>query len=102
MLLQSLLPQLPSSLEETVIFVVGALGVVLLPYAVFIEKERRQDLLMAVGAACLLVYSIYRNDVIASLAFAALFLASLVEFGQIYLGLHRHSPEDLKRYKAMK
>ena len=102
MLLQSILPQLPTSLIEIIVFVVGCLGGILLPYAVFIEKERRQDLIMAVGAACLLVYGLFTGNPIFSIAMAGLFVASMVEFIEIYRGLHRHSPEDLKRYKTMK
>lgn len=95
-------PHLPTNTTETIVFVVGCLGGILLPYAVFLEKERRQDLIMAIGAACLLVYSVYQGNIIFSISMAGLFLASLVEFGEIYFGLHKHSPEDLKRYKAMK
>lgn len=102
MLLTPLFPTLPSSLPETIVFVVGILGAILIPYAVFVEKERRQDLMMAVGAACLLVYGLYRGDVVFSIAMSAFFLASIIEFIAIYAGLHKHSPEDLKRYKMMK
>lgn len=102
MLLQSLLPIIPVGTTETLIFVVGLLGALLLPYAVFLEKERRQDLVVVVGAACLFVYALYHRHIIFSIAMGGLFLAATVEFAEIYLGLHKHSPEDLKKYKAMR
>ncbi|PIR76161.1 MAG: hypothetical protein COU32_03630 [Candidatus Magasanikbacteria bacterium CG10_big_fil_rev_8_21_14_0_10_42_10] len=100
MLLQSLIPYLPSSVAETWIFVGASISIILLMYAVFIEKEHRQDLVRLVGTGGLLVYAIYIHNLIFTIAMAALAVASLVEFIEILLGLHKHSPEDLQRYKS--
>lgn len=102
MLLQNILPFLPACYPELWVFIVAALGAVLITYAVFLEIERRQDLVFAVGAYCLLIYAIYINNALFVIAMLGLFTASAVEFIEIYVGLHKHSPEDLKRYKNMR
>jgi len=102
MLLEFLFPQLPSSLSETLVFIVACLGGILLSYAVFVEKERRQDLIIMLGAGCLFVYALYIKNVIFSIAMGGFFLCSLIEFVEILVGLHKHHPEELKKYKAMK
>ena len=102
MLLQSLLPFLPMSLSETMVSVVAGLGAILLVYSIFLEIERRQDIVMFIGAACLFVYALFIGNKIFMVATAGLGIASLVEFLEIYFGLHKHSPEDLKKYKNLK
>ena len=102
MLLQSLFPLLPLSLSETTVSVVAGLGAILLAYSVFLEIERRQDLVMFIGAACLFVYALFIGNKIFMIATAGIGIASLVEFLEIYFGLHKHSPEDLKKYKNLK
>ncbi len=102
MLLESFIPNLPLSLWQMFFYLLGALGAALITYAVFLELERRQDLVLAVGAYCLLIYAIYINNALFVIAMLGLFLAACVEFIEIYVGLHKHSPEDLKRYKNMR
>lgn len=101
MLLQSLFPSIPSDPIQIMLGVVALLGVVLLTYSVFLEQENRRDLVLFIGAACLFVYALVHKNTIFMLAMAGLCIASLIEFTEIYLGLHKHSPEDLKRYKKM-
>ena len=100
-LLESLIPNLPASLGEIFIFVGAYLGIIFLVYSVFIEQEHRQDLIRMLGAGGLLIYGIYIEHAIITLAMSALALASLIEFAEILLGLHKHSPEDLKKYKQL-
>jgi len=102
MLLTNLLPFLPMSLSETMVSVVAGLGAILLVYSIFLEIERRQDIVMFIGAACLFVYALFIGNKIFMVATAGLGIASLVEFIEIYLGLHKHSPEDLKKYKNLR
>lgn len=99
MLLTSLIPHLPSSIAETWIFIGAALCIILLIYAVFIEKEHRQDIIRFVGTGGLLVYAIYIDNIIFTLAMGGIALASLIEFVEIFVGLHKHSPSDLAEYK---
>lgn len=102
MLLQSLIPTLPATNIELTIYVVAYLGAIMLVYGLFLELERRQDLVFALGSAGLFVYALYINNIIFMIAMGGLFLASIVEFVEIMFGLHKHSPEDLKKYKKLR
>ncbi|EKE07448.1 MAG: hypothetical protein ACD_18C00083G0003 [uncultured bacterium] len=101
MFLNNLFPNLPTSTIELMIYIVAALGSVLITYAVFLEVERRQDLVFFVGASCLFVYALYIDNMVFMIASAGLGLASLVEFIEIYLGLHKHDRNELKRVKNL-
>lgn len=101
MLLEWCIPEIPCT-SVALIYIAGALGAVMLIYGVFLEQERRQDLVKMIGAAALFVYALYIGDKLFMIAMGGLALASLVEFVEIYMGLHKHSPEDLKRYKQLK
>ncbi len=102
MFLESLIPNLPFSLGQLAFDVVGALGGIMIVYGVFLELERRQDLVFAVGAYALFVYALYIGSNLFAIVMLGFFIASTVEFIEIYVGLHKHSPEDLKRYKRMR
>ena len=102
MLLNTLWPNLPLSLGQLSFLLLGAIGAVMITYAVFLEIERRQDLVLAIGAYCLFIYALYIGSGLFAIAMIGLFIASVVEFVEIYIGLHKHSPEDLKRYKNMR
>jgi len=92
----------PTSLIETLIYVVAALGAILITYGVFLEPEKRQDLIIFTGAGCLFVYALYIHNLIFMIATAGLGLAALVEFIEIYFGLFKYGKNDLKKYKTMK
>ncbi len=103
MLLETWFPYIPtSSVPETLVYVVGALGAVLLIYAIFLDVETRQDLVMLIGATALLVYALFLRNLIFSVAMAGVALASIFEFVEIYTGLHKHSPKDFERVKKLK
>lgn len=102
MLIESIIPYLPLSLSQLAFYIIGGLGAVMLVYGIFLELERRQDLIFAVGAYCLFIYALYIGSRLFAVAMLGFFLASCVEFIEIYVGLHKHSPEDLKRYKRMR
>jgi len=98
MFLQNLLPQLPTSIMEIIIYVVAILGIVLLGYGIFLESERRQDIVFLLGSASLLIYAIFISNLIFTIAMSVLFLASLTEFIEILLGIHKdHCKYDLKK-----
>ena len=99
MLLESIIPQLPSDMIESLVYIVAALGGVLLTYAVFVEAEHRRDLIRIVGAGGIFVYALYIQNLLFMIAMGGVFIASLVEFIEIYLGLHKHSKHDLGVYK---
>lgn len=102
MFLESLLPTLPTSLPETLVYVAAFLGALLLSYGVFLEVERRQDLVFFLGASCLLLYALYIGNLVFVIAMGAFALNSMIEFIEILVGLHKHDPEQLKRVKALK
>ena len=98
MFLENLLPQLPGTTTEILIYVVAILGIILLGYAIFLETEKRQDLIFMLGSAGLLVYAIYISNLIFTIAMAVIFLASFTEFVEILLGIHKdHCKYDLKK-----
>jgi hypothetical protein len=101
MLLYDIIPTLPASPSEWFILLGGILCSILLMYAVFIEQEHRQDLMRLLGTGGLFWYAVYINNLIFMIAMAGIAIASAIEFVEIYLGLHKHGPEDLKRYKKM-
>ena len=102
MLLESLLPNLPSSMTELWVYIAAFLGAVLLTYGVFLELEKRQDLVLFLAGAFLFVYALYIQNIIFMIAMIGLMTASAVEFIEIYVGLHKHNKDDLKRYKNMR
>lgn len=99
MLLESFLPHLPNNSLEMIIFVVAILGVVMLIYSQFIEAENRRDLVRMIGAMGILVYSLYILNLIFVILALGIFIASLVEFIEIFLGYHHHTRKDVKIYK---
>ncbi len=102
MLLENLFPYLPATLTETLVYVTAGVGTIMLVYSIFLETERRQDLLMLLGAACLLVYALFIGNWVFSIAMTGVGIAALIEFIEIYTGLHRHRPEDLKHYRELR
>lgn len=76
----------------------GVLGTILLAYSQFIEAEYRRDLVRIMGALGLFVYAMFIGNVIFMIAMGAVAFAALVEFIEIYIGVHKHLPEDLKTH----
>lgn len=101
LLLIDLIPHIPNGWQEAFLVVGAVLGAIMLVYAVFIEQEHRQDIIRMLGAGGLFVYALYIHDAFFAIAMGAVALASAVEFAEIMLGLHKHGPEDLKRYKQL-
>lgn len=75
-------------LFDIVLNVLAGLGAILITYAVFLEHETRQDIVLAIGSFCLLVYALWIGNAIFSLAMGGVFLASMVEFVEILIGWH--------------
>ncbi len=99
MLLESLIPYLPSRGLETSVYIIGMLGTILLCYSIFIEAEDRSDLMRAIGATAVGVYTLYIQNILLTITMAGILIASLVEFIQIYIGLHKHTDQDIREYK---
>lgn len=96
----SFLPNM--TLLETAVNIVAGLGVILLTYGVFLETERRQDLVFMVGSACLLVYSLWIGNKIFSLAMAGIMIGSIIELVEILTGIHKHIDGTLEKFNYPK
>lgn len=90
MTLTDLLIQPPRSLLEIAFVVVGALGVILLLYGIFLERERHQDTVFFIAGFSLFVYAASLPNVILMIAFGAFSLGALMELVQIARGKHKH------------
>lgn len=100
MFLESLIPVIPNGPVELSIFAVSILGMILLIYSQFLESLRRKDLVRMIGALCLFIYAIWDNmNVIFMLTFAGVFITSLIEFIEVYMGIHRERDHDVVKYK---
>lgn len=98
---EQFITRMPNSFSEHLIYMAAIIGIILLVYAVFIEKEHREDLIRSLGAGCLLSYAIYIQNTIFIIAMAAVCLASLIELIEIMFGLHKHHKEDFTRFKRL-
>jgi len=76
--------------SQIILVVLGVLGAVLMAYGIFLEKERLQDAVFAVGALCLMIYSVSIANWIFTATFGVFFLGSLWEYISIVSGLHKH------------
>ncbi|MBU0597010.1 hypothetical protein KJ641_01550 [Patescibacteria group bacterium] len=99
MLLESIIPQLPSSNTETAVFVVAVLGVILTIYSQFVEAENRRDMVRMVGSFSVFVYALYIFNIIFIVLSFGIFVASLIEFIEIFMGYHHHTRKDVGIYK---
>lgn len=81
----------------TIFHILGIAGAILITYGVFLEVERRQDIVKFLGALCLFLYGMFAQDIIIMIAMAGLGLASLIELIEIMMGLHKHAPDNLKK-----
>lgn len=87
--LPTLLPSLPWDKLEIIITVIAALGAILLTYGIFLKTEKRQDIILLIGALCLLIYALYIGNLLFTIAMSGLALATFVEFIEIVFGLHK-------------
>jgi len=97
MLLQNFLPNLSTDISTIIIHTIAIIGIILLIYAVFLETEKRQDVIFIISGLCLFIYALFINNLIFIIATAGLTLASLVEFIEILLGIHRDTKYNLKQ-----
>lgn len=97
MLLQNLLPNLSTDINIIIIHAIAVVGVILLVYAIFLETEKRQDIIFMLSGICLFIYALFINNLIFMIATGGLILASLVEFIEIITGIHKDSKYNLKK-----
>jgi hypothetical protein len=95
----SFLPTLPWTLSEIYLNMLACLGAILLAYGVFLESEKKQDVVFIIGAGCLFIYALWIGNTIFCVAMGGFAVASFVELLEIMLGRHVHSEELIERYK---
>lgn len=83
-----IIPDMP--LPDIIINVVGMLGALLIGYGVFLEAEKRQDVVFMIAGGCLLIYAIWLASPAMTIAMGLFTLASAYEFIQIMRGKHQH------------
>lgn len=78
------------SIFQIILVVLGVLGLILITYGIFLEKERLQDAVFMIGALFLAVYSYSADNIIFTTTFIVFFLGSAWEYYQIISGKHKH------------
>ncbi len=99
MLLENIIPNLPNDRLGTYIAIVAVIGAILLVYSQFIEAENRRDLIRMLGSLAMLAYALSILNLIFALTMAGIFIASLIEFVEIYAGWHHHTRKDVDVYE---
>lgn len=95
--LPMLLPSLPWNTLEIVVTVVAALGTILITYGIFLGSEKKQDVVIMIGALSLLIYALYIGNLLFTIAMSGLAAATCVEFIEILLGVHKDFGADKKK-----
>ncbi len=95
----NLFPGLPWDHTVIVINMVAMAGATLHIYGVFLETEKRRDLVFILGGVCLFIYALWINNKIFMLAMAGFTAGSLIEFIEIMTGHHKHSQKEIENYE---
>lgn len=98
----SLLPGLPWDNMVIVMNIVAMAGATLHIYGVFLETEKRRDLVFILGGVCLFIYALWINNKIFMLAMAGFTVGSLIEVIEIMTGHHKHSKMQVENYEKNK
>jgi hypothetical protein len=101
MMLAGWIPQLPQTTLEWIIVFLGIAGSIMVIYSQFLTALNRRDLVRAIGSFSVFVYSYWLGDYIFILLTLGFFLASSIEFIEIYLGFHRSEEAQVKKYKEI-
>lgn len=83
-------PFLPECTANFAILLSAIFGTILVIYSQFIEAEHKRDVIRMIGAVGLFVYAFFIADKIFMITMAGIFFASLIEFVEILLGVHKH------------
>lgn len=98
----SFIPNLPWTSTEIFLNISAGVGAILLVYGLFLEAERKQDLVFFLGATLLGLYAYWIGNKIFTIAMFGFGLSALVEWIEIMLGRHVHSRELVEDYKNPK
>ena len=95
----SFFPGLPWDNMVIVINMVAIAGATLHIYGVFLEKEKRRDMVFVIGGICLFIYSLWIRNKIFALAMGGFTISCLIEFIEISTGHHTHTDQMTTEYK---
>lgn len=98
----SLLPGLPWDNMVIAMNIIAMAGATLHIYGVFLETEKRRDLVFVLGGVCLFIYALWINNKIFMLAMAGFTVGSLIEVIEIMTGHHKHSKMQVENYEKNK
>ncbi len=90
---------LPWDFMVVVINTIAVVGVILHVYGVFLETEKRRDLVFIIGGVCLFIYALWIRNKIFALAMGGFTVASFIELIEILTGRHQHSKKMVEDYK---
>lgn len=68
---------------EEIARLLGIVGLLLITWGIFAKSEKQQDWIFVAGGACLLLYSIYLQDLIFIILQTVFILASLYEIHKL-------------------
>lgn len=97
MLLENILPNLPQSNMEIFVTALAIACIFLVIYALFLESEKRQDILFMIGFFGLFVYAVFISSPIFVLMCLGMFVAATIELIEIIMGIHKQEKYDLKK-----
>lgn len=95
----NLIPGLPWDIMVIAMNAIAMAGATLHIYGVFLEKEKRRDIVFIMGGICLIIYSIWIRNKIFFLAMGGFTLASTIEFIEILTGRHQHTAKMVEDFK---
>jgi uncharacterized membrane protein HdeD (DUF308 family) len=98
MLFETLIPNLPTDTVTMLVDIVAVVGTIMVIYSQFVEIEHRRDLIRLLGALSVGIYALTIHNTIFSLLAFGIALAAATEFIEIYLGIHKHTREDIRDY----
>ncbi|MFA5211451.1 MAG: hypothetical protein WC414_03020 [Patescibacteria group bacterium] len=75
----------------TLIKIFAFIGIVLISYGIFLETEKKQDIVFMIGFLCLFFYALSIENLVFIIASGIFTLCSLVEFLEIMFGLHKQN-----------
>ncbi|HQF57552.1 MAG TPA: hypothetical protein PK831_03595 [Candidatus Magasanikbacteria bacterium] len=97
MLLENLIPNLPQLNMEIIVTALAIVCTFLIIYGLFLESEKRQDILYIIGFFGLFIYALFISSPVFVFTCLGMFVAATVELIEIMMGIHQQEKYDLKK-----
>jgi len=97
MLLENLIPNLPQLNMEIILLALAIVCTFLIIYGLFLESEKRQDILYIIGFFGLFIYALFISSPVFVFTCLGMFVAATVELIEIMMGIHQQEKYDLKK-----